>query len=111
MTPHFWIKNTGGQSNKLSVYYGPVLLSFRVTDEIPKTTEFDIDELCSLTLTDGDGIVNFCVNDKSGKNVTLTDYYTAGKTGGKFASWLNCTSGVPLLPSDRNGIPIWCNRK
>lgn len=110
MTPHFWIMEQGDVSFKLSAYSGPVLLAFRTSEDLLGTTRFDIASLRNLTPTDGEGIVNFSVESEIGKTVILTDYYTAGKNGDSFVSWITCISGMEPLPSERYKTPIWCNR-
>ena len=110
MTPHFWIMDNGNRESKLSVYYGPLLLAFRTGEGVPQNTGFDIDTLRALVCSEGEGLVNFSVVSASGRQITLTDYYTAGKNGDSFTSWICCDSGIEPLPSDRNSQQIWCNR-
>ena len=110
MTPHFWIREQGEIPFKLSVYSGPVLLAFKTSDSLRGTTRFSVEALRNMTPIDGDGLVSFTLVSETGKTVILTDYYTAGKDGSNFVSWLTCISGIAPLPSDRNGTPIWCNR-
>ena len=110
MTPHFWVMDQGAVSFKLSVYSGPMLLAFRTSENLTGTVRFDINALRNITPTDGDGIVNFTIESEIGKTVVLTDYYTAGKNGDTFVSWITCISGLKPLPSERNKTPVWCNR-
>lgn len=109
MTPHFWVMEKGQIPFKLSVYSGPILLAFRTSDHLLATTRMDIQELRNMTPTDGEGLVHFTVMSEIGKTVELTDYYTAGKDGTPFVSWITCISGIEPLPSERDKTPIWCN--
>ena len=109
-SPHFWVMEQEGDSSKLSVYAGPMLLAFRTSEALSDTTSFDIQALRSLTPTDGEGLVNFTAESEAGKAVTFTDYYTAGKSGDPFVSWITCRSALPTLPSERFKTPVWCNR-
>ena len=109
MSPHFWIAGAG-QPAKLSVYHGPVLLAFRAVNGITQNTRFDLDDIREMTCQDGEGLVNFGVNSKNGKHVIFTDYYTAGKNGEPYISWINCKSGTAPVPPGKSTLPIWCIR-
>ena len=109
MSPHFWIMNNGRVS-KLSVYYGPLLLAFRAVNGINKSTRFEIEELCRMVCQDGEGLVNFTATSVTGKDVILTDYYTAGKSGEAYVSWVNFKSDDLIVHSDNCGCLIWCDR-
>lgn len=109
MSPHFWIMDKGNTS-KLSVYYGPLLLAFRAVNGINKSTRFDIEDFRGMVCRDGDGLVNFSVTSVTGKDVILTDYYTAGKSGDAYVSWVNFKSDELIVHSDKGGCPIWCDR-
>ena len=103
MTPHFWVApDSAPVAGRVSVYRGPILLARRVEDEPPSAIPFL--SLRELSATDGDGIVHLTAHTPDG-SVTLVDYYTAGKDGGRFVSWLPCKD-VPM-GSDPT-LPIWC---
>lgn len=110
MTPHFWVSDETLNASKVSVYTGPVLLAYRSGNGVYANARFNIEDLKSLKPCDGEGIVNFKTVTATGKEVTLTDYYTAGRNGKTFVSWINCPSGITPLKSHRNGPAIWCNR-
>ena len=42
---------------------------------------------------EGEGLVSFRVKTARGKEAVLTDYYTAGRKGDGYASWISCTGG------------------
>ncbi len=104
MTPHFWYAPKDSPvSGKVSAYRGPLLLAVRA--EAGRVPRFTTDALRSITVTHGDGLICLTANLPDA-SVTLTDYYTAGKTGAPFLSWLPC-AGVPEELSDPY-VPLWC---
>ena len=95
MTPHFWIAEKGRIGDKVSVYTGPVLLAFRVEGDVQATTRFNYNDLTNLTACDGSGIVIFETVSSDGKPLRLMDYYSAGRDGCQYVSWLSCEAGIP----------------
>ena len=51
----------------------------------------------------------YIVKERS-KYVIFTDYYTAGKNGDPYISWINCMSGTAPVPPGKITLPIWCIR-
>ena len=88
MAPHFWIADNDRLGNKVSVYTGPVLLALRIEGEALPETRFRLSDLAESTPCEGDGIVNFMAFSSEGKQVRLVDYYSAGKDGCAYVSWL-----------------------
>ena len=111
MTPHFWVAEKGKIGSKVSVYTGPVLLAFRVEGDVRATTRFNFSDLANLTACDGNGIVNFETVSSTGKQIRLMDYYSAGKDGCGYVSWLTCKADIPEIHDVKGSTPIWCNRE
>ena len=110
MAPHFWVSDQTTMSFRVSAYTGPILLAFRTSDDVRATSRFNVEDLRNLTAVPGDGLVNFASRTATEKDVMLTDYYTAGKHGEAYVSWLVCISDMTPIKPDRNTVPIWCNR-
>ncbi len=91
MSPHFLV-NDAVKPVKTSVYYGPLLLAFRTGSGLSRNTRFNIEALRKMVRVEGNGLVNFRVSSASGQSVVLTDYYSAGKDGDNYTSWLCCDS-------------------
>ena len=92
MTPHFWF-NEAVKPSKVSVYYGPLLLAFRTGNGFTQNTVFDVEAFSGIVPEEGEGLVSFRVKTARGKEAVLTDYYTAGRKGDGYASWISCTGG------------------
>ena len=101
MTPHFWYGETGTPAEgRISVYRGPVLLAIQGAENPP----IPFAALGALTPTEGEGIVTLSADTPDGQ-LTLTDYYTAGRDGTPYASWIACEDA----PAGRDtAAPIWC---
>lgn len=110
MAPHFWVSDQTTMSFRVSAYTGPILLAFRTSDDVRATSRFNVEDLRNLTAVPGDGLVNFASRTATEKDVMLTDYYTAGKHGEAYVSWLVCISDMTPIKPDQNTVPIWCNR-
>ena len=91
MSPHFLV-NDAVKPVYISVYYGPLLLAFRTGSGLSRNTPFNIEALRKMVRVEGDDLVNFRVSSASGQSVVLTDYYSAGKDGDNYTSWLCCDS-------------------
>ena len=98
MSPHFLVNDTRKPA-ETSVYYGPLLLAFRTGSGATRSTRFNADAFTGLVLEEGEGLVNFSVETASGRKVTFTDYYTAGKNGDAFTSWIRCSADGPFILS------------
>ena len=77
----------------MSVYYGPLLLAFRTGNGFTQNTVFDVEAFSGIVPEEGKGLVSFRVKTARGKEAVLTDYYTAGRKGDGYASWISCTGG------------------
>ena len=75
--------------DKVSVYTGPVLLAFRVEGDVEATTRFNYNDLANLTACDGPGMINFETLSADGTSLRLMDYYSAGRDGCQYVSWLS----------------------
>lgn len=60
--------------------------------------------------TEGNGIVNFKTVTTTGKEIILTDYYSAGKDGTQFVSWIGTNKELEPISFNKNGNPIWNNK-
>lgn len=110
MSIHFWVMNYARTNYKVSAYWGPLLLAFQTDDHMSASTRFEMEALRHPRMTEGDGIVNFLISSAKGQEVPFTDYYTAGKSGKPFVSWLNCPSDIEAILFEKGGMPVWCNR-
>ncbi|MBQ8612406.1 MAG: glycoside hydrolase family 127 protein [Oscillospiraceae bacterium] len=101
MSPHFWPHT---QQQKFSVYRGPLLLARRTQDKtVPR--RFSAESFADAVQLQTDALTAWQVTDSSGKPCLFTDYYTAGKDGGSFTSWIDAEGSLPQ-PADT----IWCSR-
>ena len=101
MSPHFWRGEIGTPAEgKISVYHGPILLARRGTENPP----VPFAALKSMTLTEGDGMVTLTAHTPT-EDLTLTDYYTAGRDGAAYASWIACEDAPAEKDAD---APVWC---
>jgi DUF1680 family protein len=101
MSPHFWRGDIGTPAEgNVSVYYGPILLARRGTEDTP----IPFAALQALTPTMGEGIVTLTA-DTTNVGVTLMDYYTAGRDGAPYTSWISCENVPEQREPDK---PIWC---
>ncbi len=115
MSIHTWVGD-GPCSNKVSLYYGPLLLAYDQhhnpfdADAIP-TLDFK-----DLSYTEGsyrgqfEPIVLFAFQGAEGKAVNLVDFATAGAYGTEYRSWLPVTNAPPprfflRRPGDGAKIP------
>ncbi len=111
MQLHFWVAEKGSSvGQKVSAYYGPLLLALRESDSVRLSTRFQIDQLREMAQTDGAGLVTFRGVSANGKEVELLDYYSAGKDGNSFASWLTAARDLEPIPFKKGGNPIWNNK-
>lgn len=105
MAPHFW--DARAINGKVSVYRGPLLLSCRPSADGHEAIHFSMDALRNARPTAGEGLVCLAVSDADGNDRTLMDYYTAGKGGDAYISWLPCDG--ESIPHNST-LPIWCQR-
>lgn len=109
MQLHFWMTETG--TAKVSAYYGPLLLAFQNNESLRPTTKFTISELKNAVMKDeGDCLAAFTCKTNTGKDVTLMDYYSAGKDGSSFVTWLSSFRELETISFDKEGTPIWNNK-
>ncbi len=88
MAPRFWIADKARLGNKVSVYTGPVLLALRMEGEAGPETRFRLSDLAESTPFEGRSIVDLMAVSSEGKPIRLVDYYSAGKDGCAYVSWL-----------------------
>ena len=110
MQIHFWMAENNTIGTKTSVYYGPLLLSFKVNESIRATAKINISDMKQMIKTEGNGIVNFKTVTTTGKEIILTDYYSAGKDGTQFVSWIGTNKELEPISFNKNGNPIWNNK-
>ena len=99
MRLHYWVSASEKLPGRVSVYHGPLLLAAREND-----LHLTRQALESASRIPGDGLVNLQIQTNDGSCALLTDYYTAGKDGQPYTSWLACDM-EPL-----SAAPIWCAR-
>lgn len=86
LTTRFWFSPDGSPvEGKVSAYRGPLLLACRT--EEGQAPRFTTVSLQNAVMTEGKGLVHLTAETSDG-TVTLTDYYTAGRDGGRYVSWL-----------------------
>ncbi len=100
LTPHFWPYAEG---NRFSAYCGPVLLAYRTQEREP--LQFTPDAFAAAKPADADALTALQVCAADGMPMLFTDYYSAGKDGSSFASWLAAAGPLPA-PAE----PIWQSR-
>ena len=100
MTPHFW---PYAEKNRFSAYRGPVLLAYRTQEG--GHLQFTPDAFAAAVPADADALTALQVCAADGTAVLFTDYYSAGKDGAPFASWLDAAGPLPA-PAE----PIWQSR-
>ncbi len=90
MTPHFWPYAEG---KRFSAYRGPVLLAYRTQENAH--FQFTPGAFAAAKPADADALTALQVHAADGTPVLFTDYYSAGKDGGSFASWLAAAGPLP----------------
>ena len=101
MTPHFW---PHPQQDRFSVYRGPLLLARRLQTENDGAA-FAPSAFQSASVVDGNALVTLQAAAADGTPVLFTDYYSAGKDGGRFVTWHTAAGELPS-PAE----PIWFSR-
>lgn len=107
---HFWVAERDTDKHKVSVYYGPLLLAYRLDGSLQSTPQFEIDMLRRMEQQNGNGLVSFRGISTKGTEIVFTDYYSAGKDGGAFVSWIAAEKGLDPIPSEKYGNPVWNSR-
>ena len=111
MTLHFWVADQSEKTKrKVSVYYGPLLLAFRSDEEADSIITFEFEELRSMEQTNRNGIVSFQGLSKENQKVEFLDYYSAGKNGDYFVSWIIADCELQPIAFEVEGNPVWNNR-
>ncbi len=110
MQMHFWMAEKGTIGQKVSVYYGPLLLAYQTSDSLRPTTRFEIDTLRAMEPIEGDGLVSFRCTSSKGEAVIFTDYYSAGRNGEAFVSWIVAGRDLETISFEKYGNPVWNNR-
>lgn len=99
MRLHYWASASEKLPGRISAYYGPLLLAVSEKD-----LSFTRQALEKAVQIPGQGMIDLQVQTVCGGTAHLTDYYTAGKDGAFYTSWLSCD----LTPTKAD--PIWCAR-
>lgn len=113
MSLHFWVGEREAE-NKISVYYGPVLLAFDPaynntdTGSVHPINIHSIKRIAPVTRLGLTPWLFFSAEDIKGNKIRLCDYATAGVLGNYYISWLPVAGAVPISYS-REKL-IWNNR-
>ena len=113
MTIHYW-KGESLFGTKASMYWGPILLALdeNHTDANLHAVMLPMESAADAQAEDGAAtgcMLYVRLPDRNGNEVTLVDFASAGQNRAAYASWLNITGPLSVLPFDRDGTPVWQN--
>lgn len=91
MTPHFW---PHAKEAKFSVYRGPLLLARRTDGKTPPP-RFTAQAFLAAAPVCTDALSAWQVSAADGTAYCFTDYYSAGKDGAPFISWIDAQDPPP----------------